>query len=400
MRIIQFLYNKLRNNSLARRCLTAVRQKAVIEDFSEDLVGHSGRALVSYFSLPLIPPPAMRDRTQFSNLGIAQAIPRALNRLGYTVDIISYDNAQWRPLKRYDLFLGHTAVSFMRLADALHPECLKIYFSTGIDSVEANRRAHARAAFLLERQSFHMMPERLIFSDETAAIKRAHGLIYLGNRAADDTYRWVENRIGINNACFSLPYKHIPELGFSLRRRSFLYFSGRGNLHKGLDLLIEAFASTNLRLIVCQDIQPDFIACYEKLLRSSPNIEVHGFVEMRSKTFRELAASCAWTISTSCAEGQPGAVLECMQHGLIPVLTPENNIDLNAFGCLLANPRPQAIREVCVGLSDMSLDEYQRRQAEMLDTLERSYSPDNFVTSVERAVCQLREKCVAAREEA
>jgi len=40
------------------------------------------KSLVSYLVSPLLPIPAKRDRIVFSNLGIAQYIPRGLNELG------------------------------------------------------------------------------------------------------------------------------------------------------------------------------------------------------------------------------------------------------------------------------------------------------------------------------
>ena len=44
---------------------------------------------------------------------------------------------------------------------------------------------------------------------------------------------------------------------------------------------------------------------------------------------------CNFVIHPTCAEGSPGSVIECMNQGLIPIVSREAAIDVDGFGILL-----------------------------------------------------------------
>ena len=107
------------------RNITGWASKRVIRDYDEYGSGKPARkALLSYLVLPLLPPLRLRDRVKFSNRGIAQEIPRVLNELGYSVDIVNYDNRDWLPDRPYDLLIGHGGINFESISRRL-PENIR-----------------------------------------------------------------------------------------------------------------------------------------------------------------------------------------------------------------------------------------------------------------------------------
>jgi hypothetical protein len=344
------------------------------------------RALVSYLVRPLLPLRHERDRIVFSNFGMAQQIPQVLNELGYVVDIIQYDLEGWQISKEYDLFVGHGGVNFEAIIRQLPKETVRIYFSTGIYWKEMNIREAKRLYDLALRRGHLLYPDRTIRHSEEYATRASDGFICLGNQNAINTYHDFPLVIGINNATYPVTWSGWKSKDHEKGRQHFLFFSGAGNVHKGLDLLLEAFTGTNLHLHICQNINADFAKVYRHELMECPNIHVYGPLTMRSTQFESLANLCNWVISATCAEGQPGAIIECMGYGLIPILPESDNINLENFGILLRECTIEKIRESTLGSAQMSSEECRQRSLLAHATVNKEYSPEHFNTSFRSAV--------------
>lgn len=362
----------------------------VINDYDEYCTSKpSRRALLSYLVLPLLPPRRFRDRVMFSNRGIAQEIPRVLNELGYSVDIVNYDNCSWLPARKYDLFIGHGGINFERISRYLSENAIRLYFATGIYWKTWNGENDKRAADFFVRKGVRLQSYRAIAHDEEFALAHSKGIICLGNEIAVNTYSGFPNVVGINNAIFPVTWEGWRNKNFDEGRKHFLFFSGRGNVHKGLDLLLEVFSKIPLHLHVCQHLEDDFADVYKNELKSCPNIHVHGFTSMRSRQYYSLAEKCNWVISPTCAEGQPGALLECMAHGLIPIISRSANIDLKDRGISLANCEVSTLQSEMLRASEMEIDTIRRVTAVLVDETRRIYSVVNFRRNMSKAICQI-----------
>jgi glycosyltransferase involved in cell wall biosynthesis len=344
------------------------------------------RALLSYLVLPLLPPPALRDHVMFSNHGIAQEIPRALNELGFAVDIINHDNTSWLPTRDYDLFLGHAGINFERISRRLAEAVPRIYFSTGTYWRELNVQEARRLYELALRRGYLLPPDRFVRYDEEYANCSADGIICLGNQEAARAYAQFRKVMAISNAIYPVDWGGFGGKDFSEGRKHFLFFSGRGSIHKGLDRLLEAFVGLDAHLYVCQHVEPDFIRIYRRELAETPNIHLLGFVKMRSPQFEQLAARCNWVILPTCAEGQPGSVIECMGYGLIPILPDAANIDLEDWGVRLADVDVGTIRSVAEQVTKIPAEECQRRAERVLAAARDIYSVEKFRANFKAAV--------------
>ena len=135
-------------------------------------------------------------------------------------------------------------------------------------------------------------------------------------------------------------YAWLEDKNYEVCRNYFLWFGSEGLVHKGLDLTLEAFAGMpDHHLYVCGPIQQDkdFEKAYFKELYQTPNIHTMGWVDVSSNDFVEIARNCLALIYPSCSEGQSGAVVTCLQIGLIPLLSYESGVDVEDFGILLKN---------------------------------------------------------------
>jgi hypothetical protein len=344
------------------------------------------KALVSYLVSPLLPAASERNRVEFSNLGIAQSIPRALNELGYEVDIVAWNDTEWLPRQHYDVYIGHGGINFERISRVLPDDTTQIYFSTGIYWREWNIREARRMYELALRKGYILPPDRAIKFSEEYANQSADGIICLGNQNAVQSYRQFPLVIGIHNAAYLHEGQALADKDFRHGRQHFLYFSGGGNLHKGLDLLLEAFVGTDLHLHICQNIDPEFAEIYKDELTQHSNIHVYGHIRMRSAEFRQLASLCNWTISATACEGQPGGTLECMAYGLIPVLTAGANIDLENFGILLPENSVADIQKKIFAAAEMDEEECRQRANLTATEIQEKYSPEKFNINFKNAV--------------
>jgi len=350
----------------------------MISNYRSFIVGEpKGRALLSYL------PDKVQDLSEYElpgNRMLANYIPRALNEMGYIVDYIDWKDTKWKRNNDYDLFIGHGGYNFEHVSRQLD-STKQIYFSSGFYWQLFNYLELQRFEALRRRKGKELIPDRLIRISEDYALYKSDGIITLGNRITAESYSKFPNVHSIGG----LPQQTIwdKEKDYHSGRKHFLFFAGDGNVHKGLDLLLEAFAGTNLQLHICQKLEPQFKSVYFKELTECDNIHYYGKISLRSPLYMELIMMCNWIVSASCCEGCPNAVLESMQHGLIPVLTRNNSIDTNGFGVEL---NESYIRDIVMQISNMDIDECRYKSYMSRKKIDTDYSPLSFTSKFKDAV--------------
>jgi glycosyltransferase involved in cell wall biosynthesis len=364
-----------------------ISQKKTINGFDKFCTSKPNkRALLSYLVHPFLPPMQFWEKVLFSNRGMAIQMVRALNELGYVIDIVDFENMSWKPKHNYDLFIGHGGRNFKHLIENNLSSKKKIYFSTGPYWKFLNINEAKRFYEFTLKTGYILPPDRYVRFEEEYANREADGIICLGNKNILKTYPKFNNVININNGHFLTIKKKIEEKDFDSGRKHFLFFSGRGNIHKGLDLLIDVFKNTDLHLHICQWIEPAFESIYRESMYNEKNIHVEGFVKMRSEKFNKLVDKCNWVILPTCAEGQPGSVIECMAYGLIPILPEFANIDLGDYGIQIDHLDTATISNVIANVSKMDVNECLNRAIKTRDITAEKYSVENFKDNFKEAI--------------
>ena|GEM_PF-304117 len=335
-RSIRPVFPRRRNLAIVKNTNTSFRKKA----------------LLSYIVHPFA---IDRNSPRFNahiNIWRAVEIVKILNTLGYLVDVIDYRDKEFAPKDDYDLFLGHGGINFEKIVGYLKPEATRVYFSTGSYWKFHNDRELERIKDFRLRRKVDYIPERLIPGNEETALRLADGVIAIGNHSTEATYAGF-SPLMINNTVLHDPHR-IPQTSVDTgKQKHFLFFAGEGNVHKGLDLLIEAFAGLDLHLWICSPLSSEFKSIYSSIFDQFSNIHPIGKVLSRSEEFHRVADRCGFVILPSCSEGQAHSVLECMQYGLIPVVSRESGIDVDDCGFIIESCTVDSIREIVEDLSSL-----------------------------------------------
>ena len=293
------------------------------------------RALLSYITHPFSL--SRDDPRSLGHISIWHAVEmvRALNELGYGVDVVGYQDRRFVPRRPYDLFIGHGGTNYERIARRLEPGTVKIYFSSGCYWRFHNEQELLRLEALRARRGVELPPDRLIRHSEEGALRAAHAILGLGNGFTRSTYADFSRVTMLNGTVLDDHHFAGESKDYDSGRGHFLFFAGRGNVHKGLDLLLEAFSGLQQHLWICTEINPPFGEAYRHELQELPNVHLVGWTQLRSREYYELVDRCNFAILPSCSEGQAQSVVECMGQGLIPMVSRASGLDLEGFGFVL-----------------------------------------------------------------
>jgi glycosyltransferase involved in cell wall biosynthesis len=320
-----------------------------------------GRALLSYrieaFVLPSDDPTLDRHTNYWQSAEMANV----LAELGYEVDVIDYRNTTFVPEKRYDICID-VRNNLERLAPLLGPECLKIFHIDTAHLLIHNAKESARLASILERRGA-VLPTRTQQPSNCGIETAACATGNVGEFAMS-TFRYAGKKIYPVPAPIARTYGWSSEKDWLSARRRFIWYGSRGLVHKGLDLVLEAFAAMpDLELVVCGPIdqEPEFVKAYYPELYETPNIETVGWVDTGGRRFREIVDSCTAVVFPSCSEGLSTSTLECMHAGLIPVVTHETGVPAEPFGFEIESLTVNAVQSAVRAVTALSPEQLRKR---------------------------------------
>lgn len=348
------------------------------------------RALVSYLADPVKDFLRNTPEIMFSNRGIARSLPQALNELGYIVDIVNFDNTSFLPkTATYDLLIQHGALNNGNLRSGLKASGKTIYFSTGSYWRYHNNAEKNRFREFKQRTGVSLPPDRLIEISEEKVNNEANGIIALGNQDIRLTYEDFPMVLNLDLACY--PDKRTKKVrkDHSIGRSNFLFFAGGGCIHKGLDLAIEAFSDLSQHLYIIAFADDDFRRVYKKQL-AQPNIHYIGNLPMRSQKYYDIFDKCSFAILPSCSEGQPGSIVECLNEGLIPIVTPDVHLDIEGYGYSI-DASVQSIKHVIAKTSKLSLEEITQYSNFAHQKASIDHSPEHFIATFKKHILSVLE---------
>lgn len=330
-----------------------------------------GTVLLSHIRGDFLNNPDRPIPNTHTNFWTALEMARTFLELGYRVDVISFGNHDFLPKTGYDVLID-TRYNLQRLAPLLGPNCLKILHIDTTHMLFQNAAEASRLLDLQGRRGVTLLPVR--YERPNLAIEHADCATVCANDFTIGTYRYAGKpiyRIPIPAARLC-PWPDGKD--FSAARRHFLWFASHGMVHKGLDLVLEAFAGMpEYRLTVCGpvDREPDFVKAYRKELFETPNIHLRGWIDIDSREFLDLADRCIAHVFTSASEGGAACVIETMHTGLIPIVNYESSVDVHDFGVLLKGVSVEDIRDGVRMIAEMPasmLEERARRAWEHVRT--------------------------------
>ena len=276
----------------------------------------------------------------------------AFMEMGFRVEVCNWDDINYIPPDDTKIAIDiHSNLERWKLPK----DCIKVLHATGAHWSFQNEAESIRLDGVKIRRGVQLIPRR------TAAPSRgtdvADHIVILGNEFTEQTFRFAVKpmtRVPISSA-YEFPFPESRD--YEMARKNFLWIGSYGMVHKGLDLVLEAFAEMpDLQLTVCgrPEKEEDYFRLYEKELKDTPNIHFHGWVDMASSEFSKIALTHASVVYPSCSEGGGGSVIHCMHAGMIPVCTREASVDLNDFGVLIREGSVSAVQEAVRKVASMS----------------------------------------------
>jgi glycosyltransferase involved in cell wall biosynthesis len=261
------------------------------------------------------------------------------------------------PQKEYSFFVS-ARTNFQRISELLNSECIKIVHLETAHWLFNNSSVYRRFLELQFRKGVTLRSIDRKLVEPNLAIEHADYATIKGNDFTIKTYSYANKPYfrTYNPACLTFPW--LQDKDFDSCRKRFLWFGSDGLVHKGLDLVLEALVNMpDMHLTVCGpvDKEKDFERAYYKELYETSNVETIGWVDIGSADFMKIVKSCIGIVYPSCAEGQSGSVVTCLQTGLIPIVSYESGVDVEDFGLVLNDCSVKEIMKAIKIISDLPL---------------------------------------------
>ena len=282
--------------------------------------------------LSLSPSAWLRAAAQYPDVrvfnidGLTIEVVRALNTLGYVVDIADCTVPGFEPSRAYDFYLGHGGHG-RSILDRLPASTFVLHYASGAYWSAFNRMSQDRYDEFYRRtgqerrQGFVRSLEGTEEGEEYLA-RRADSTFVCGPRTAA-TFQGIAKRVYVLYLGAYIEESLKPQArDFDEGRRHFVYVAGTsGNIQKGMDLLLEVFAAMPaVHLHIHCRVEAEILRAYGREL-ASPNIHYTYLYEWGPfrRRLRELIGRANFTLSAPIDTGCGTAFLGSMGLGLVPV---------------------------------------------------------------------------------
>ncbi|HCZ9271959.1 TPA: hypothetical protein O4G62_003532 [Vibrio alginolyticus] len=273
-----------------------------------------GKVLVSF-----IVHPYLKKLNNHPNTRELFCIVECFNNLGYNVDVVDYRKKKHKG--SYDIVFGFGSCYDYALVN--NPDATKILYSTGSpiyfqnsESVKCIKRIQHKKKSILDNVDRYL---RITEEDWGTQLVLSDSIISIGDDRTKSLFKEYNDNV------FLLPplveYRKVTVDFFSrLKEKQYLWFGGKGSVHKGLDLVLEQFVKSGEKLYIAGPIENE-LEIYSTELEQS-NITYLGMIDIYSSVFEDLMHKVSFIILPSCSEGSATSVLTCIYSAnLIPIIS-------------------------------------------------------------------------------
>ena len=289
--------------------------KAVMGDFGTD------RCLLVYLTDPFLKTDVdMRHQNRWQ----ARELARLASLFGYTVDVMDPGFHRTRVDESYDLVIDLHPGMTPIYEPACHADTRRIAYITGSNPTFSNLAETERISAIEKRHGIRLRRRRQVPIFSQHEFDAYHGFFFIGNQVnlrTYDDYRLPPVHF-VRNFAYPVPAVD----GSNRSATDFLFLASGGQVHKGLDQLLEVFSKRNdWTLHICSAFheEPDFCRLFKQTLFNRANIIPHGFLVLDSSRFLDIAAQCSMVVLPSCSEANAGSVLSGVAAGLVPLVSRE-----------------------------------------------------------------------------
>lgn len=264
----------------------------------------------------------------FNYIGLTFEIVKALNEAGYKVDIVDLTR-EHSPTKSYDLLIGHGG-KCRRIIEDLASNSVIFQYVSGAHWKFFNEESKQRYERFAKSRNIETPKKYVrdlsdILDGEEYLLQSADCLFTINCPRMINTFGGHRDKFfftGLGAYLDSALMITSVQRNHVAGRRNFIYVGGTGgNVQKGMDILIEAFAKNpGLHLHIYCKVEKEIVENYKKEL-SLPNIHYVYYLRypifsgMRKRLLQKVSFSVHAPINT----GLGTAFMGTMGLGLIPV---------------------------------------------------------------------------------
>jgi glycosyltransferase involved in cell wall biosynthesis len=291
------------------------------------------KVLLSYISAAFINDKKINNH--HTNFYTSYVFAETLHNLGYAVDVVNWTEKFTGDFIKYDavIGLGETVEEALLYKN---PATKVIFFATGCNPFFSNQVTVKRILdFYTKHKKYLMESSRFVYKDWPLQHQAADWIILHGDTFARSTYR-NENISNIKAPVFIKNQVTNKEKDWTSKKNNYLWFGSTGAIHKGLDLLIDAFKHfEDVNLHICGNIESEkrFYEHYKDIIETNKHINYYGYIDIESEMFDSILLKCGFIIFPSASEGNSPSVITCMANGgLIPIVTKSTDVNIADYG--------------------------------------------------------------------
>lgn len=309
--------------------------------------------------------------------------------LGYSIDVINFNDLDFIPKKDYLIFLD-VSFNLERMAPFLKKECIRILYPYFAHWLFHNAASYNRYLALRQRKDITLTPLRLL--KPNLGVEHSDYIILRGGEFSKSNYTYGQKPIyHVNQGTITL-FPWSEDKNYETSRKDFLWLGGYDLVHKGLDLVLDAFVQMpDYHLYICASIEreKDFERAFYKELYETSNIHTIGWMDITSSEFIKLKNKCLGLIYPSCSEISCGSILDCLQGGLIPIVSYESDVDVKNFGIILKSCSVDEIKNAIKLISSLPEEELKGMSRRAWEFARENYTKEKFIEEFKNCVLDI-----------
>ena len=302
------------------------------------------------------------------------------NELGYNVYVQQYLSKREIPKLKFDIIFGHEP-NFVRAVDK-NPDAFKVHYVPGAYIDHRNSQIIRMTDYVNKTYNSSIPYRRLLEYDNPnhsskIAYEVSDKILMIGSKFTVDTFPvHLHSKIVIIHQSTQLTHT-IKNIQYAPANEFFFMGSG-GNILKGISLLVEYFSKHPEYVInIVGPIEDDVKGALHT--RLTDNIIFHGYVDVNSDAMIDIMKQCNFIIYPSGSEGMPGAVLNSMKNGLIPIVTKWAAFDeIEEYGYILEDWSVNAIDKGVNWSRSLSQDNILKLKRNCSEYIEKTYNIDQY----------------------
>lgn len=299
-------------------------------------------------------------------------------------DLNSFDIIKKR---KYDYILGFGPL-YLKAVKYIDVK-IKILFITENNPLIVREKYQERLSYYIKRH--HKIP-RTLSRDAFYSIEQYKvsdfGILISNEFNACSIRNYFKKLFLLDiNGLFN-PFFKFSNNGINEKRNSFLWFGSSGAVHKGLDILIDAFLKLPEKQLNIYGVPEIEMQLFRKC--KAENIIFHQKISVYENRFiTEVVNQNAFVLSLSCSEGMQSGIATCMMHGLIPIVTKETGYEKMPFIYEFPDYKLEIVVDFLKNMDKISDSELKQQSIDTYEYAKEKFSIEHFTMNFNKIIDEI-----------